>query len=82
MTIKYKDIETPYMVLPSELPELLLFMKQEGYEPKWDGYRTIEISKPIERFYEFTEAYDKFTGYDKLLEKLLEKTRDGIRTIR
>jgi hypothetical protein len=68
--------ETPFMVLPRELGQLLQFLTREGYNPMVTGDRTISISKPVQRYWVLHERWNKFTGYDKILAALLRRYHD------
>ena len=74
MTIKWKTGETTWFCLPREVQQLIKFLDKQGFKPKIDSFddRVIHVSKELNHC-RLTDKWHKFTGYDKILKKLLKR---------
>lgn len=66
--------DTYLACLPRLYPKLVEFLSKRGYEPTlidFEHRQAIRISKPINNFLTFVDGWEKFSGYDILLKRLL-----------
>lgn len=85
MTISTPEKEEYISVLPSQVPKMLQFLKQQGFNvlkytpPEHSGYSgttaTVVIDKPIPFIYRFIEAWQKFNGSAATIAALLRQQR-------
>lgn len=74
MTIIFKETETTWFILPRNKGLLMRFLTKKGFNPvelDEDGDR-VAVSKELIH-HRLTDAWHKFTGYDKVLKKLLAR---------
>ena len=78
MIILYKNEETCVFILPRERNQFLQFLHKKGFNPTEKLYQVdkdvISVSKSF-NWYQIEDAWHRFTGYDKILKKLLERYR-------
>ncbi len=74
MTIKWHNGETCWCILDSEVHKLMDFLQKKGFEPKLSPFnnRLITVNKELVMYW-LEDDWHKFTGYDKILAKLLSR---------
>lgn len=76
MTLIFNNKDTVEFLLPREKSKFLEFLSRHGFNPKMGKQspfgEVVFIDKEYQH-YKWIKVWEKFTGYDKILKKLLSR---------